>query len=90
MSDPLSGYHVGCQDDPEPEDPVAGYTPDWRNQAAGRLLERTPRFVPRGRGLGGLVPQSKVLVGDRDVDPRAGNGRPEAAPARSGRGRVSV
>ena len=27
MSDPLADYHIGWQNDPEEQDPLAGYTP---------------------------------------------------------------
>jgi len=32
VGDPLRGYHVGWQDEPEEQDPLAGYSADWRTK----------------------------------------------------------
>ncbi len=53
VDDPLAGYHVGWQDEPQEQDPLEGYTPDWGKKRRTPTAAVTPPPRPTAAGTGG-------------------------------------
>lgn len=64
MGDPLSGYHVGWENDPAPEDPLKDYHPGWETderQAGAVVTPPPPTFLERAFGQADPYAMAEML-----------------------------